>query len=58
MTKRLTATLQYSPDGYGEVSSRESINGRRLAGSSFMRGFLKHASDPKIQLLAQRKRKR
>ena len=52
MAKKLTATLHYVQEAYGGVADPGDINGRRLAGSSFFKGFLKHASSDVIQLLS------
>ncbi len=52
MGARLTATLQYFGDAYDGATDPNDINGRRLAGSSFMKGFLGNASSEVVQLLA------
>lgn len=52
MGDRLTATLQYMKEAYGGVSNPDDINGRRLAGSSFLRGFVQNTSSDAIQLIS------
>ena len=52
MNKRLTATLQYFGEAYDGATDPSNINGRRLAGSSFMKGFLRNASSDVIQLVS------
>lgn len=52
MATKLTATLHYVQEAYGGVADPSDINGRRLAGSSFFKGFLKHTSSDVIQLLS------
>ena len=52
MGAKLTATLQYFGDAYDGATDPNDINGRRLAGSSFMKGFLGNASSETVQLIA------
>ena len=41
MTNRANAAIYYATDGYKPED--KGINGRRVAGASFLRGFLHHA---------------
>ncbi len=41
MTARANAAIWFSPDGYDPAT--KGINGRRIAGESFLRGFFAHA---------------
>lgn len=51
MAEKLTATLQYFGEAYGGVADPGDINGRRLAGSSFLKGFVQNTASDVIQLL-------
>jgi glycosyltransferase involved in cell wall biosynthesis len=42
MTPAANAAIWYAPDGYDPA--QQGINGRRVAGESFLRGYLRHAS--------------
>jgi glycosyltransferase involved in cell wall biosynthesis len=44
------AAIWFAPDGYDPKA--KGINGRRVAGESFLRGFLKHADVPEFVTLA------
>ncbi len=45
------AAIWFAPDGYDPKA--KGINGRRVAGQSFLRGFLQHAQVPEFVALAQ-----
>ncbi len=51
MGMKITATLQYISEAYAGAATPGDINGRRLAGSSFFKGFLRHTSSDEIQLI-------
>ena len=45
---RANAAIWYAPDGFDPV--KKGINGRRVAGDSFLRGFLRHADVDEVVL--------
>lgn len=45
------AALYYASDGYRPAE--KGINGRRVAGESFLKGFLRHADVPEVVILAK-----
>ncbi|MEI2686215.1 MAG: glycosyltransferase family 4 protein [Cypionkella sp.] len=51
MTQQRNAAIWYAQDGYDPVT--KGINGRRVAGDSFLRGFFRHADVDEFVLLSK-----
>ena len=49
---RRNAVIRFSQDGYDPVA--KGINGRRVAGSSFLKGYLRHAEAAEFVMLSHR----
>ena len=47
------AAIWYAEDGYSP--STHGINGRRVAGASFLQGFLRHAKADRFYAIVQNK---
>ena len=45
------AAIWYAQDGFDPVA--KGINGRRVAGESFLRGFLRHGAVPEFALISR-----